>query len=256
MKVLCVIPARYASTRLPGKPLSLIAGKPMIQHVYERACQAKLPDEVVVATDNELVKKAVDGFGGKAMMTSPDHPSGTDRLAEVALNYPDVDVIVNVQGDEPMIPPEVIDRLAECFTGDSELQMATLKVAMNEEDYNNPAAVKVVTDLNGYALYFSRSLMPYPRNKPEGYKVYKHVGIYAYRRSFLLKYAALQPTPLERAESLEYSARKKLHIDIRMPIGMTIEETQRAYCEALGVPYDESCITPHIFQSPLLLNYP
>ena len=172
MKVLCVIPARYASTRLPGKPLSLIAGKPMIQHVYERACQAKLPDEVVVATDNELVKKAVDGFGGKAMMTSPDHPSGTDRLGE-------------------------------CFTGDSELQMATLKVAMNEEDYNNPAAVKVVTDLNGYALYFSRSLMPYPRNKPEGYKVYKHVGIYAYRRSFLLKYAALQPTPLERAESLE-----------------------------------------------------
>ena len=219
MKVLCVIPARYASTRLPGKPLSLIAGKPMIQHVYERACQAKLPDEVVVATDNELVKKAVDGFGGKAMMTSPDHPSGTDRLAEVALNYPDVDVIVNVQGDELMIPPEVIDRLAECFTGDSELQMATLKVAMDEEDYNNPAAVKVVTDLNGYALYFSRSLMPYPRNKPEGYKVsafllnrssdlwaykvYKHVGIYAYRRSFLLKYAALQPTPLERAESLE-----------------------------------------------------
>ena len=98
MKVLCVIPARYASTRLPGKPLSLIAGKPMIQHVYERACQAKLPDEVVVATDNELVKKAVDSFGGKAMMTSPDHPSGTDRLAEVALNYPDVDVIVNVQG--------------------------------------------------------------------------------------------------------------------------------------------------------------
>ena len=127
MKVLCVIPARYASTRLPGKPLSLIAGKPMIQHVYERACQAKLPDEVVVATDNELVKKAVDGFGGKAMMTSPDHPSGTDRLAEVALNYPDVDVIVNVQGDEPMIPPEVIDRLAECFTSDAELQMATLQ---------------------------------------------------------------------------------------------------------------------------------
>ena len=104
-------------------------------------------------------------------MTSPDHPSGTDRLAEVALNYPDVDVIVNVQGDEPMIPPDVIDRLAECFTGDSELQMATLKVVMNEEDYNNPAAVKVVTDLNGYALYFSRSLMPYPRNKPEGYKL-------------------------------------------------------------------------------------
>ncbi|MBQ7883873.1 MAG: 3-deoxy-manno-octulosonate cytidylyltransferase [Phascolarctobacterium sp.] len=203
MKVLCVIPARYASTRLPGKPLSMIAGKPMIQHVYERACQAQLPDEVVVATDNELVEQAVLGFGGKAVMTSPDHPSGTDRLAEVALKYPDVDIIVNVQGDEPMIPPEIIDRLAEVFDGDADLNMATMKVLMDEEDYDNPAAVKVVTDQRGYALYFSRSLMPYPRNKPEDYKVFKHVGIYAYRRNFLLKYAALTPTPLERAESLE-----------------------------------------------------
>ena len=203
MKVLCVIPARYASTRLPGKPLSMIAGKPMIQHVYERACQAQLPDEVVVATDNELVEKAVLDFGGEAVMTSPDHPSGTDRLAEVALMYPDVDVIVNVQGDEPMIPPEVIDRLAEAFNTDADLNMATMKVVMDEEDYENPAAVKVVTDQQGYALYFSRSLMPYPRNKPEGFKVFKHVGIYAYRRNFLLKYAALTPTPLEKAESLE-----------------------------------------------------
>ena len=203
MKVLCVIPARYASTRLPGKPLSMIAAKPMIQHVYERACQAQLPDEVVVATDNELVEKAVLNFGGKAVMTSPDHPSGTDRLAEVALMYPDVDVIVNVQGDEPMIPPEVIDRLAEAFNSDADLNMATMKVVMDEEDYENPAAVKVVTDQQGYALYFSRSLMPYPRNKPEGFKVFKHVGIYAYRRNFLLKYAALAPTPLEKAESLE-----------------------------------------------------
>lgn len=203
MKVLCVIPARYASTRLPGKPLSMINGKPMIQRVYERAVQARLPQEVVVATDHEAVYKAVESFGGRAMMTSPDHPSGTDRLAEVALNYPDIDVIVNVQGDEPMIPPEVIDRLAECFDHDPELDMATLKVKMQEEDYNNPAAVKVVTSLSGYALYFSRSLMPYPRNKPEDFNVYKHVGIYAYKRDFLLKYAAMAPTPLERAESLE-----------------------------------------------------
>lgn len=203
MKVLCIIPARYASTRLPGKPLSMINGKPMIQRVYERALLAKLPQEVVVATDHEAVFKAVEGFGGKVMMTSPDHPSGTDRLAEVALSYPDIDVIVNVQGDEPMIPPEVIDRLAQCFENDPGLDMATLKVKMQEEDYNNPAAVKVVTSLSGYALYFSRSLMPYPRNKPEDYNVYKHVGIYAYRRDFLLKYAAMTPTPLERAESLE-----------------------------------------------------
>ena len=203
MKVLCVIPARYASTRLPGKPLALIAGKPMIQHVYMKACEAKLPDDVIVATDNEKVFETVHGFGGRAIMTSPDHPSGTDRLAEVALNFPDVDVIVNVQGDEPMIPPEIIDRLAKAFEAESDLKMATMKVLMREEDYNNPAAVKVVTDNNGYALYFSRSLMPYPRNKTEHYKVYKHVGIYAYRRDFLLQYAALAPTELEKTESLE-----------------------------------------------------
>ena len=203
MKVLCVIPARYASTRLPGKPLALIAGKPMIQHVYERACHAVMPQEVVVATDSKIVADAVKEFGGKVMMTSPDHPSGTDRLAEVALSYPDIDVIVNVQGDEPMIPPEVIDRLAQAFADDQDLKMATLKTLMGEEDYNNPNAVKVVTDQNGYALYFSRSLLPYPRNRKADFKVYKHVGIYAYRRSFLLSYAAYEPTPLEQIEGLE-----------------------------------------------------
>lgn len=203
MKVLCVIPARYASTRLPGKPLALIAGKPMIQHVYERASRAAIPSEVVVATDSELVAEAVRNFGGKVMMTSPEHPSGTDRLAEVALSYGDADVIVNVQGDEPMIPPEIIDRLAQAFEDNEDLNMATLKTVMDEADYNNPNAVKVVTDQNGYALYFSRSLLPYPRNKTADFKVYKHVGIYAYRRSFLLSYAAYEPTPLEQIECLE-----------------------------------------------------
>ena len=203
MKVLCVIPARYASTRLPGKPLALIAGKPMIQHVYERACHAVMPQEVVVATDSKIVADAVKEFGGKVMMTSPDHPSGTDRLAEVALSYPDIDVIVNVQGDEPMIPPDVIDRLAQAFADDQDLKMATLKTLMSEDEYNNPNAVKVVTDQNGYALYFSRSLLPYPRNRKADFKVYKHVGIYAYRRSFLLSYAAYEPTPLEQIEGLE-----------------------------------------------------
>lgn len=203
MKVLCVIPARYASTRLPGKPLALIAGKPMIQHVYERASRAAIPSEVVVATDSELVAEAVRNFGGKVMMTSPEHPSGTDRLAEVALSYGDADVIINVQGDEPMIPPEIIDRLAQAFEDNEDLNMATLKTVMDEADYNNPNAVKVVTDQNGYALYFSRSLLPYPRNKTADFKVYKHVGIYAYRRSFLLSYAAYEPTPLEQIECLE-----------------------------------------------------
>lgn len=181
----------------------MIAGKTMIQRVYEQAIKAIVPETVVVATDSEAVAEAVREFGGHVVLTSPDHPSGTDRLAEVALNYLDVDVIVNVQGDEPLIPPEVIDKLAKAFEENAELNMATLKTPMLEEDYNNPNVVKVVTDQNGFALYFSRSLIPYPRRKTEDFQVYKHVGIYAYRRGFLLRYAALAPTPLEQIEGLE-----------------------------------------------------
>lgn len=203
MKVLCVIPARYASTRLPGKPLKLIAGKPMIQHVYEQAKKAAKSAEVLVAVDDRRVYDAVRAFGGKAVMTREDHPNGTSRLAEVAEQCPDVDVIINVQGDEPMIPPEIIDRLAEAFEAEPDLKMATMKVRMDESEYDDPSAVKVVTDKNGYALYFSRSLMPYPRNKTEKFQVYKHVGIYAYTRDFVLEYAAMAPTPLEQVESLE-----------------------------------------------------
>lgn len=203
MKVLCVIPARYGSTRLPGKPLALIHGKPVIQRVYERAALARIPDEVLVATDDQRILDCVNAFGGRAVMTSADHPSGTDRLAEVALNFEDVDVIVNVQGDEPMIPPQVIDDLAQAFGENPDLEMATCKTEMKPEDYQNPNAVKVATDQNGYALYFSRSLIPYPRNAEPEVKVWKHIGIYAYRRDFLLKFAALLPTPLERVEGLE-----------------------------------------------------
>lgn len=203
MKVLCVIPARYGSTRLPGKPLALIQGKPVIQRVYERASLARIPDQVLVATDDQRIADVVTAFGGKAVMTSADHPSGTDRLAEVALNYEDVDVIVNVQGDEPMIPPQVIDDLAHAFEENPDLEMATMKTEMQPEDYQNPNAVKVVTDQNGYALYFSRSLIPYPRNEEPDVKVWKHIGIYAYKRDFLLKFAALLPTPLEKVEGLE-----------------------------------------------------
>ena len=204
MKIYCVIPARYASTRLPGKPLADIAGKPMIQHVYERAKLAKLPAEVIVATDNELVFQAVQEFGGSVVMTASDHPTGTDRLAEVAQRLTDADVIINVQGDEPLIPPTIIDDLAALFTNNQdELVMATLASPLLTEEQDNPAAVKVVTDLAGNALYFSRSLIPYPRNHPAELTFLKHIGIYAYRRDFLLKFAALKPTPLEQAESLE-----------------------------------------------------
>ncbi len=203
MKIICVIPARYSSTRLPGKPLALIAGKPMIQHVYERASQAKLPCRVLIATDHEQVFGAVEAFGGEVMMTSPLHPTGTDRLAEVAARHEDADVIINVQGDEPLIEPAVIDQLAAEFLQAPALTMATLAAPLAEDEYHVPSVVKVVTDLAGYALYFSRSLIPYPRNPANGLTYYKHIGIYAYRRDFLLKFAALPPTPLEKAESLE-----------------------------------------------------
>ena len=202
MKILCVIPARYASTRLPGKPLLKLAGKPMVWRVYERASQAALPQKTVVATDSQEIYATMVNLGGQAVMTRTDHPTGTDRLAEVAELFPDFDIIVNVQGDEPLIEPCVIDQLAEALINDSEAQMATCMNEMDEEDYGNPAAVKVVTDINGSALYFSRSILPYPRNKT-GCPVYKHIGIYAYRREFLIKYAKMAPTPLEMTESLE-----------------------------------------------------
>lgn len=202
MKVLCVIPARFASTRLPGKPLKDIAGKPMVVRVYERTSKAARVDEVLVATDDERIKAAVEAAGGRAMLTRADHPTGTDRLAEVAEAYPEVDVIVNVQGDEPLIEPSLIDELAEQFESAPELQMATVKTRIeDEEEQKNPNNVKVVCDQQGYALYFSRSLLPYPRK--EGCPVFKHIGIYAYRRDFLMKYAKMVPTPLEKAESLE-----------------------------------------------------
>ena len=202
MNIVCVIPARYSSTRLPGKPLADIAGKPMIQHVYERAVLAERPRQVIVATDHQLVYETVKSFGGQVILTSPDHLTGTDRLAEVADQLPDVDLIINVQGDEPLIPPAIIDQLAAAFDGQQDLQMATLMTEMDETEYHSSGAVKVVTDLQGYALYFSRSMVPFPRNDT-GVPIYKHIGIYAYRRDFLLTYAKLRPTPLEMTESLE-----------------------------------------------------
>lgn len=202
MKFACVIPARYASTRLPGKPLADIAGKPMIQRVYEQVSKAKKPALVVVATDDQRVFDKVESFGGMALMTQPNHPTGTDRLAEVASHHQDIDVIINVQGDEPLIDADVIDQLADLFLEDADLQMATVGSPLLEEEYDEPSAVKVICNKRGDAMYFSRSLIPYPRhafiNPPM-----KHVGIYAYRRQFLLDYAKMDPTPAEETESLE-----------------------------------------------------
>lgn len=202
MNVLCVIPARYASTRLPGKPLKDIAGKPMVCRVYDRAAQAGKVSDTLVATDDVRILNAVQEHGGRAMMTRKDHPTGTDRLAEVASSHPEADLIVNVQGDEPLIEPSLIDRLVDVFEEEPDLPMATVMTKItDEEEQRNPNNVKVVTNKDGYALYFSRSLLPYPRHA--GCPVYKHIGIYAYRRDFLLRYAAMAPTPLETAESLE-----------------------------------------------------
>lgn len=202
MKIVCIIPARYSSTRLPGKPLLDVAGKPLVVRVYEQVKKAAILSDVIVAVDDERVRAVVEKHGGKAVMTSKNHATGTDRLAEVVRHYPDVDVIINVQGDEPLVEPEVLDLLGKQFVEDEDLQMATVKTPLKTEEVENPNNVKVVTDKNGYALYFSRYPLPYRRNQT-GLILYKHIGIYAYRREFLLNYAQMAPTPLEEAESLE-----------------------------------------------------
>lgn len=230
MNAICVIPARYASTRLPGKPLREICGVPMICRVYERAKLSKTVAEVLVATDDERIFAAVEKFSGRAIMTRADHKTGTDRLAEVAEKFPDVDVIVNVQGDEPLIDAALIDELVSEFVGDENLQMATVAVELKDAaEIQNPNNVKVVFDKNHDALYFSRSQIPYPRNSGVA-KTFKHIGIYAYRRDFLLAYAKMQPTPLEQAESLEQLRALENGFKIRV-----IESN----CEFVGVDTEE-----------------
>ena len=202
MKIACIIPSRYASTRLPGKPLRMIAGQTLIHRVYNRAVLAKSPDIVVVATDYRAIAEEVEGFGGRVVMTAVNHPTGTDRLAEVAEQLADYDIIVNVQGDEPFIDPDVIDRLAKMLIEHENLDMVTAAAPLKKEEYQDASAVKVVVNQMGEALYFSRALIPYPR---EGFAMppLKHIGVYAYRRSFLLTYAKMEQTPLEKTESLE-----------------------------------------------------
>jgi len=197
-----VIPARYQSTRLPGKPLLMIGSKPMIQWVYEGALTAELVDEVLVATDDRRIYEAVVSFGGKARLTAADHPTGTDRLAEVARGI-EAEIIVNIQGDEPQIHGGVIDSIIRPLLDDPTLPMATAKVRLeNEDQIKEPSVVKVVTDKMGNALYFSRSPIPYPR-QPQQAVYWKHIGLYGYRREFLLRYIDLPRTELEMAESLE-----------------------------------------------------
>ncbi|ODQ01072.1 MULTISPECIES: 3-deoxy-manno-octulosonate cytidylyltransferase [unclassified Salinivibrio] len=221
-----VIPARYGSSRLPGKPLADIGGKPMIQHVYERA-QAAGAKQVIVATDDARIVSAVEAFGGEVCLTRDDHQSGTERLAEVVTTYGFADdaIIVNVQGDEPLIPSAVIRQVADNLNTYQQAPMATLAVAIDQpEQVFNPNVVKVVTDHQGFALYFSRATIPWDREHfgedspqvPES--LLRHIGIYGYRAGFISQYIHWTPSPLEKIESLEQLRvlwhGEKIHVDV------------------------------------------
>jgi len=204
LNVVAIIPARYASTRLPGKALADLDGRPMIEHVYRRVRASKILSDVIVATDDLRIATRVKEFGGKVRLTKATHETGTDRLAEVAASL-DCDVVINVQGDEPLVDPRALDELVAPFAADRSVQMTTLFRRIHEAaELTNPNIVKMVVDRGGFALYFSRAPIPYLRDPRGGWPpLYRHIGLYAYRRSVLLVLATLEPTPLERAEALE-----------------------------------------------------
>lgn len=209
MEVVALIPARYGSTRFPGKPLALLRGKPMIQHVYEQTCLVRGLSAVIVATDDERIAQAVRTCGGEVVMTRADHPTGTDRLAEVTRNLT-ADVIVNVQGDLPFFPPAMVEDAVAALTRAATAAMATVKTPIwGVEEWRNPNVVKVVTDRDGAALYFSRSPIPFRRDSPRAEDAgrsplgYRHIGLYVYRRDFLFTFTQLARTELERTEQLE-----------------------------------------------------
>ena len=209
MSILAIIPARYASSRFPGKPLALIGGKSMIRRVYEQASKASLIDEVVVATDDGRIFDHVKSFKGQVLNTSDQHRSGTDRCAEVLTHIPDAEIIVNVQGDEPFIDPDQIDQLVQFLQANPDLGIATLaKLTEDPAEIFDPNVVKVVFSQDKQALYFSRSPIPHVRETPNDFwptisPFYKHLGLYAYRSEVLRKVSSIEPTALETAESLE-----------------------------------------------------
>jgi 3-deoxy-manno-octulosonate cytidylyltransferase (CMP-KDO synthetase) len=238
MKIIGVIPARWGSTRFEGKPLADIAGKPMVRHVWERSKKSRLLDDVLIACDDERVAAAAKKFGATAIMTSPHHASGTDRIAEAIAKYP-ADIIVNIQGDEPLMDSRLIDHLAQALVDKPQCVMATvIKKIERTDDLDNPNVVKVVKDHDGIALYFSRSAIPFDRDGKGGSTFYKHIGIYAYRRDFLLMYKNLPASKLEQTEKLEQL--RALEAGFRI---MTVE-TDR---ETIGVdtPEDVAKVTRH-----------
>ena len=203
-RILVAIPARWGSTRFPGKALHPIAGKPLVQHVWERCQKCQAVDDVIIATDDECIVEAARGFGARAVMTDPSHPSGTDRIAEAAGSFPDHDLIINVQGDEPLISPALIDQLAMRLRQEPAIRMITAAALVHDPAQVSDAnVVKVVVDANGDALYFSRSPLPFVRNTDPRTVHRRHLGIYGFRREFLFQFVAWPPSMLEMTESLE-----------------------------------------------------
>lgn len=223
MKILCVIPSRIGSTRLPRKPLLPIQGKPMIQWVYENASRCKFLTQVVVATDNTEIAEVITASGGKAEMTDPNLQTGSDRVAAVAAKYPDMDVVINLQGDEPFVKPRMLEQLIAPYLAGELPDMTTLAYPLDmATEHADPAFVKVITDLNSNAIYFSRSPIPYFRTQVQA-PVYHHIGLYAFRRDFLLHYTTLPQTPLEKAEALEQL--RALEHGYRIRVCLTEERT-------------------------------
>jgi 3-deoxy-manno-octulosonate cytidylyltransferase (CMP-KDO synthetase) len=237
MKVICVIPARYGSKRFPGKPLASETGKPLIQHVYEAAARARRIDAVVVATDDERIRAAVEAFGGRAVMTRPEHPCGTDRVAEAAEAFPEAQIVINLQGDEPELDPALLDRLVETMQADPSIEAATVAGPLEPAEMGDPSAVKVVLARTGDALYFSRAPVPWARDGPSERRapLLKHFGIYAYRRAALGDYAAMPQAPLERTEKLEQlrwlenGRRMRVLVTDRRPAGIDTPESYAAF---------------------------
>jgi 3-deoxy-manno-octulosonate cytidylyltransferase (CMP-KDO synthetase) len=218
-QVLVVIPARWGSTRFPGKPLHLLAGKPLVQHVWERCVQCQSVDKVVIATDDSRIADAARRFDALVVMTDPDHPSGTDRVAEAAKSFPQHSVVINVQGDEPLISPALIDDLAQTLASDSAVKMITAAAPLTDPALlTDPNVVKVVLDVNRDALYFSRSLIPHPRNPDSGITHLRHLGLYGFQREFLFQFVMWPQSLLEKAESLEQLRAVEQGVRIRVSL--------------------------------------
>lgn len=203
MKILCIIPSRILSTRLERKPLLPIQGKPMVQWTYENAKRSKILDDVIVATDSDEIAEAIHKIGGTVVMTDPAYPTGSERVAAVAEAYPEADVIINLQGDEPFIKPSMLEQLVQPYLDGETPEMTTLAYPLDKDKYHAPGSVKVITDKHNNAIYFSRSPIPYYRSTDTEAPVFNHMGLYAFRRDFLMLYKTLPQTQLEKVECLE-----------------------------------------------------